>query len=411
MTAIKKIVSPLVYLYKLSTDDWPVLFDKIGVDAYAYEKLAAKNTIYFFYLKNIPAVAANIIKQEALSKGGEAVVSRETMVKPESLTDVLLTLNGRQLQVFCSDLADQPFGLKELAGQLLIIKENVMSPLKPVKIGKTSFDFNKKPFLMGILNVTPDSFSDGGKFDTVGKAVTHAAEMLKNGADIIDIGGESTRPGSREISAEEESARVLPVIKAILKKFPGTLISIDTWKAEVAEKALKAGAVMVNDISAGTFDAKMFQTIARYKVPVVLMHTPGKPRSMQKNIRYNDLLTDIYTFFQERIKVAVNQGVKKELIIIDPGIGFGKKLEHNLELIKRINIFRGLGRPILLGPSRKRFIGDITGRDEAGRMPGTAVAVALGVNNGANIVRVHDVKELKDVLLVTTAIMKGGSYA
>ena len=266
-------------------------------------------------------------------------------------------------------------------------------------------DFSLKTFIMGILNVTPDSFSDGGKFYDTEKAVEQAFLMQEEGADIIDIGGESSRPGAKPVSREEELSRVIPVLKAIIKKIK-IIVSIDTVKAAVAEVALSEGAEMVNDISALRSDNKMAHLLAKKEVPVVLMHMRGiTPRNMQTNIHYHNLISEINGFFAERISVAHAAGIDPSRIIIDPGIGFGKSIDKdNFTILKHLGKFLSLGKPILVGPSRKAFLGHllelpVNDRDEA-----TAAAVAVAVMNGANIVRVHDIKKMKRVVQVVDAI-------
>jgi len=272
--------------------------------------------------------------------------------------------------------------------------------------GNFSFDFSHKTFIMGILNVTPDSFSDGGLHFEASSAIKSAIRMAEDGADIIDIGGESTRPGSEPVSIEEELRRTIPVIEALSKEIK-VPISIDTCKAEVAKKALDAGASMVNDISGLRFDTGMRKVVAEYKVPVVIMHIKGTPRDMQKNPVYEALLPEITEYFREGIRIAREAGISEDKIIIDPGIGFGKTAEHNLEIIHRLYEFTLLEKPLLIGPSRKAFIGKILGDLPAGeRVEGTAAAVAVSIMNGANIVRVHDVKEMSRVSKVADAIKR-----
>lgn len=269
-----------------------------------------------------------------------------------------------------------------------------------------NFDFSKRTYIMGILNITPDSFSDGGLYFNKESAVEHAIRMEEEGADIIDIGGESTRPGAEPISTEEEIRRVVPVIEALEKKIK-VPISIDTYKAGVAEKALSAGADIVNDISGLRFDPDMPGVVVRYQVPVVIMHIKGTPRDMQVNPTYKALIPEIMDYFREGIEIAKKAGVSEEKIIIDPGIGFGKTVEHNLEIIRRLNEFTGFERPILLCPSRKSFIGKILGDlPVTERLEGTASAVAIGIFSGANIIRVHNVKEMVRVARIADAIKK-----
>lgn len=267
-------------------------------------------------------------------------------------------------------------------------------------------DFSNKTYVMGILNVTPDSFSDGNIHFDKARAVDHALMMADDGADIIDIGGESTRPGSEAVSLEEELRRTIPVIEEIANKI-NIPISIDTYKSEVASRALESGASIVNDISGMRFDPEMPKVIAKYKVPVVLMHIKGRPKSMQENPIYEALIPEIMDYFRISIRLANKFGIPGDMIIIDPGIGFGKTPEHNLEIINTLDQFTFLKKPILIGPSRKAFIGKILGDAPAReRLEGTAAAVAISIINGANIVRVHDVKEMAKVVKVADAIKR-----
>jgi len=260
-----------------------------------------------------------------------------------------------------------------------------------------------RPLIMGILNVTPDSFSDGGRFFSRENALKQAEKMAGEGADIIDVGGESTRPYAEQVSAEEEIRRIIPVIGKIRKKLR-TLVSIDTYKSEVACRALEEGADIINDISALRMDRNMGKAAARAGVPVILMHMQGRPRGMQANPRYSDVIRDIAGFLGERIKKAKELGIDAKKIIIDPGIGFGKTVEHNLLIIKNLEKFKKLGCPVLAGPSRKSFIGKVLNLKVYERFEGTAAAVAICVWNGADIVRVHDVKEMKRVADLAYAI-------
>jgi dihydropteroate synthase len=272
--------------------------------------------------------------------------------------------------------------------------------------GGKELKLGDRTYVMGVVNVTPDSFSDGGKFYEIDRAVERARELINAGADIIDIGGESTRPFSDPIPLEEELKRTIPVIEAI-RDFSDIPISIDTTKAEVARRALAAGADMVNDVSALRFDPEMVKVVAEHGVPVVLMHMLGTPKTMQQNPHYDCLFGEILDFLQERIQLAVKGGVSREQIIIDPGIGFGKTVTHNLRLIRDLDVFNILERPILLGLSRKRFIGAILNRPVEERELGTAVANTIGIMAGAHIVRVHDVAFQIDAIRMADAIRAG----
>lgn len=262
-----------------------------------------------------------------------------------------------------------------------------------------------RPLVMGILNVTPDSFSDGGTLDGIPGAVERARQMVAEGADILDIGGESTRPGAREVPVAEEVARTAPVIRVLREAGIETPISIDTRKAKVAEAALAAGADLVNDVSALTWDPALARVTAEAGAPICLMHAQGTPQTMQEDPRYGDVLTEVYDWLAARIDHAVAQGIAPDRIITDPGIGFGKTLRHNLTLLQGLALFHSLGAPILLGASRKRFIGTLSGVDEAARrMPGS-VAVALhAAAQGAQILRVHDVAETVQALALWRAL-------
>lgn len=260
------------------------------------------------------------------------------------------------------------------------------------------------PWIMGILNVTPDSFSDGGKFFNAERAVDRALEMFEQGAQIVDIGGESTRPGARELPVEEELRRVIPVIKRI-KSRTKALISIDTRKSQVAQAALGEGADLVNDISALSHDQKMAEVVASCQVPVVLMHMLGTPETMQIAPHYDDVLFDLKYFFVARIRQALEAGIAEDRIIIDPGIGFGKTLEHNLTLINQLDYFSDLRKPILIGTSRKSFIAGILDTPVDQRLEGTISSVLVSVLRGASIVRVHDVLEVKRALQVAESII------
>ena len=255
--------------------------------------------------------------------------------------------------------------------------------------------------LMGIVNVTPDSFSDGGTFDSARAAVDHARRLVAEGAGIVDVGGESTRPGADPVPAEAELRRVLPVIEEI----EGAQVSVDTMKLEVARAAVEAGASYVNDVTAFRHDPGMAGFVAEHRLDCCLMHMLGEPRTMQVDPQYEDVVSDVKAFLEERLAFAVGEGVAEERIMLDPGIGFGKTLEHNLELLRRLDELAALGRPLVVGVSRKSFIGRITGRDVAERAAGTAAANVLAYERGARVFRVHDVAVTRDALAVATATL------
>lgn len=256
-----------------------------------------------------------------------------------------------------------------------------------------------RPKIMGILNVTPDSFSDGGAFSDPGKAMEQGLRMAAQGADLIDIGGESSRPGAEPVSEEEELSRVIPVIQAIRSQM-GTPISIDTTKSRVAARAMESGANLINDISAGRFDAEMFSVATRYRAPIVLMHMRGAPQTMQENPAYDDVVAEVEQYLCERVAAAVAAGIPKSDILLDPGIGFGKRPEDNVTLLQHLDRLVALGHRVLLGASRKSFIGHLTGASSDKRLPGSLAAIALGLKAGVRIFRVHDVAETKQFLSV-----------
>ena len=260
---------------------------------------------------------------------------------------------------------------------------------------------------MGVVNITPDSFSDGGLFHDPSAAIAHALQLLDQGADVLDLGGESTRPGAKEVSLKEELRRVLPVVRGVLSARPEAILSIDTTKAEVARAALEAGAEIINDVSALEQDAAMIEVAALSAAPLVLMHRRGSPRTMQLDTRYEDLLGEVIAYLSDRIEHAVRGGVDREQIIVDPGIGFGKSAEQCCELIARVGeIKEALGCPVLLGPSRKSFLGELLKAPVGSRQIGTAASVACGVLLGADIVRVHDVAAMREAALIAGTIRR-----
>lgn len=268
------------------------------------------------------------------------------------------------------------------------------------------FHWGDRTYVMGILNVTPDSFSDGGQFNSVETALAQANKMVAAGADILDIGGQSTRPGAEQISLEEELQRTIPIIQAIRQQC-NLPLSIDTTRSEVAQQAIAAGADIINDISGGTFDTQMLPLAAKLQVPIILMHMRGTPQTMQNFTHYDDLVTELQSFLQSRLQQAYELGIAKSHIILDPGIGFAKTPLQNIELIRHLQDFRTLGYPLLIGVSRKSFIGHILQQsDPQKRIWGTAAACAGAIAFGADIVRVHDVPEMIDVCKIADALWR-----
>lgn len=395
-----------------NTDDLVREMHDIGVAPEGVSIMAPKGVFRVIRLERVPLRAAILIKEEMLSKGGEAAVSDRVASLSTDTTDVLLMGTVRALRRAAEGLSRQPFGLRDIAREIREVLDAAESPApagrRTLKLREHTLELGKKTYIMGIVNVTPDSFSDGGQHATVQAAVDHARRLVDEGADIIDIGGESTRPGAEPVPAEEELERVIPVVERLAPDIP-VPISVDTYKAEVAEAALSAGAHMINDISALRLDTRLGEVVARAGVPVVLMHMKGLPRNMQENPQYDSVIGEILGFLRDAVARAESCGVPRENIVIDPGIGFGKTVAHNLEILKRLGEFRSLGLPILVGTSRKSLIGKVLNLPVDQRLEGTAATVALAIASGADIVRVHDVRYMARVARMADAIVRGGA--
>ncbi len=375
--------------------------EKIGTDRAAFDIFEWKSRMLLLKLYDISGKGANILKQEFIGAGGDVAVHRDVASWKKEKTDCLLIGTERTFRKVADKLKFEPFfGLTDVRETLIKFLERKSLPI--FNIRNKEFDFNKHVFIMGILNTTPDSFSDGGRFNDIDRALKHAEEMLKEGADIIDVGGESTRPGAEKVPQDVEIERTAPVIAAIRKEFKDAVISIDTYKSEVAKRAIENGADIINDISGLRFDENMAPLAAKYDIPVVAMHIKGTPKNMQKNPHYDNAIKELLTYFAERIKALNNAGVEK--IIIDPGIGFGKRLRDNLQIIKHLDAFTIFNLPILLGVSRKSFIGAVLDEPTDKRLVGTLAANMQGAQNGANILRVHDVKAHVEAVKMLEAI-------
>lgn len=372
---------------------------KIGVDANSIPYLASKALFIVMKIENISAYAANIIKHEMLAKGGDAAVNRGVFDCSVKDSDVILMGTYGQYSRLIYKLGAYRGVFTEIADEIQrVIK--VLDEGKPgyFECGKHRLPIGEKTYVMGILNVTPDSFSDGGKYINLDSAVKRAVEMVQNGADIIDVGGESTRPGYRPVDPFSEIDRVVPVIERLAREI-NVPVSVDTSKAIVAEKAIMAGACIVNDVWGLQKDKNMAEVISKTGAGVIVMHNSD-------STEYKDLMGDIIRFLKESIKMAENAGVRRESIVIDPGIGFGKTLEHNLEVMRRLKELNSLNVPVLIGTSRKSLIGNVLELPINERLEGTAATVTLGIANGADIVRVHDVKEMVRVARMTDAMVR-----
>ena len=381
------------------------IFKQIGVDPYGIDAMASKTININILIEDQPCKIANIIKQEMLSVGGDAAVARGSVSCSVPASDILIMGTLKQILALVRKIEKQPFGLNLIAGNILEILKNISKNEYVLKTYRREINLGKKTLIMGILNVTTDSFSDGGLFYSQQKAVERGLQMADEGADIIDIGGESTRPGAKSLDASVESKRVLPVIESLVKqvKIP---LSIDTTKAKVAKLAIVAGAEIVNDISALHRDKEMTKTIKDAGAAVILMHMRGKPRNMQKgNLVYNNLMGEITDYLKKSSEKALKAGIEKDCLVIDPGIGFGKTPEYNYKIIRNLYQLKELGMPVMIGTSRKSFIGRITGGEPEQRLEGTAATVTAAIMNGCHIVRVHDVAAMKKVAAVTDAIV------
>jgi dihydropteroate synthase len=381
------------------------VFKKIGVDPYGISAMIPKTINLNILLEKQSCKIANIIKQEMLSVGGDAAVTRESVSCRASSSDILIMGTIKQILALIKKIEKQPFGLNLLAAQLSEILINYQQSGYRLKTSRREISLGQKTLIMGVLNVTPDSFSDGGLFDTQDKALERGIQMAAEGADMIDVGGESTRPGAAQISAKVEMKRVLPVIDRLSQKIK-IPISIDTRKAQVAREALAAGAEIVNDISAIHHDKKMTKIVRDAKAGLILMHMRGVPQNMQKgDLHYANLQGEIVDYLRQSIKKVMAAGIDRECLAIDPGIGFGKTPDDNFKIMKHLAEFKILGVPIVIGTSRKSFIGKISGGEPKERIEGTAATVAAAIMNGCNIVRVHDVVYMKKVAAITDAIV------
>ncbi|MBU1064206.1 dihydropteroate synthase [bacterium] len=363
----------------------------LSVDPGGIRIMSSKGEFYILKTDPIPAPAANILKQQMLSVGGECAVSRGAATCTIDKAPAILSGTKKHYLKLIENLKYQIFGLDLLRKELRNYFSDDFLQSK-LRLGSHTFNFKKKTAVMGILNITPDSFSDGGKHLGFEDAVASGLQMEQDGADIIDIGGESTRPGAEPLDLETELNRVIPVIEALRKK-TDIPISIDTYKSAVARKALEAGADLVNDISGMTFDPQMADTVAEFNAAVCLMHIKGTPRNMQVDPQYENLIDEILHFLNNSVKSALNAGIHRNKILIDPGIGFGKTVADNYTILRYLKEFESLGQPILIGLSRKSLIGKVLDLPMDQRLEGSLAGLAAAIINGASIVRVHDVQE------------------
>jgi len=366
------------------------VMESLNVHNKVREMMAEKSLFHVLEIDDVSCPAANIMKQIAISRGSDAVVNQKVVLNDIEKSIVLLPGTVRELKLISEELKKQDFGLPGVGEQILSI----------LKKDKPTAEFS----IMGVLNITPDSFSDGGDYFNEKNASRRFEEIEKEGADIIDVGAESSRPGSARLDIEEELKRLEKVFPLFEKA--SVPVSIDTYKAEVAEVALSKGATIVNDISALRMDKRMVDVIRHHNCKVVLMHMSGTPETMQKDPYYDNVIREIGDFFEERINFCLSKDISEDKIILDPGIGFGKRQEDNLKILSRLEEFTAYDFPVLVGASRKSFIGKITGEKETDRLDGSIASAIYSYLKGASILRVHDVKQTNNALSVISAILE-----
>lgn len=381
------------------------LLMKIGADPSGVKLMAPKGELMLLHVENVSLKAANILKQEFLSRGGDVALHRDVAGLAVDKTNAVLMATRRQLRDVIIKLKAQPFGLKTLSKELeqFLLQYDGRSRRVfeiPLPHGAPPLRIGERTHVMGIVNVTPDSFSDGGKYIEATHAIEHAKQLVAAGADLIDIGGESTRPGHDPITLEEELRRVVPIVRALATEID-VPISIDTYKAEVAQQAITAGAHIINDVWGAKRDPDIARVAAQTGAPLILMHNRD-----QRN--YTDLMTDIMRDIRESIAIATNAGCDRRQLLIDPGIGFAKDYDENIQVMQQLEVLQSLGLPLLLGTSRKSFIGITLDLPVHERIEGTIATTVLGVQKGADIVRVHDVEAVMRAVRMTDAIVRKG---
>ena len=368
-----------------------------------------KSEIVPYKLLGVRTPAANILKQEMLAAGGDAVVPTGCIVNADKYVNVVLLGTLKQYKLVLKKLElMQYFGLKQVATEL---QEAVAAALEPAALRTTLADGRvltyDKMCVMGILNITPDSFYEGSRVSALADVVARAGQMLEQGAQVLDIGGESTRPGSDSVDGDEERRRVLPVIEALRREYPEAVLSVDTYRADTAEAALAVGADIINDISAMEADARMAEVVVRSKAPIILMHMRGTPKNMQQNCQYQDVVQEVAVYLAQRAQLLREQGVGADKIILDPGIGFAKDVEQNLRLMRDLHVLTSFGYPVLLAASRKSTIGAVLGGIPAAeRLEGTIATSLQAVYAGAQMVRVHDVLPNVRAIRMLEAILR-----
>jgi dihydropteroate synthase len=378
---------------------------EFNLSAEELQKVADSFLYFTVKLENVDTRAANQMKSIMEILGGGIAISKGALDFTVRKTDVLITGSRRTFQLLAARLKGEPYGLDVVSDEIVAC---ISTGNRMITWGSRILDFTHKIYVMGILNCTPDSFYPSSRVATIKDALRSAHEMISAGVDIVDVGGESTRPGSDPVTEEEEIRRVIPVIQA-LRVESNVMVSVDTRKKEVAERALDAGADIINDISGLHHNEELARLVARRRVPIVLMHMRGTPKTMQKNPFYKNTISEILRELQPAIAAALGAGIAPEMIIVDPGIGFGKRSQDNLRIIRELASLKSLNFPILVGLSRKGFIGEIIDRPVEKRLIGTVTANTLAILNGANIIRVHDVADAVDMVKIIDSIRRIGS--
>lgn len=395
--------SPARLLVVESRRDLEQELDRVGVDSAAWPIFRQKAGVLAIKLNGLSCATANILKQTALAAGGDCAVHSRVASGRVRRSDAVLLATPRQLAAIRARLRHQPECAARLGPELLALQRRSERARLVISIGRRRIDLGRRTHVMGVVNVTPDSFYDGGRYYDARRAVEQALRLEDEGADFIDIGAESTRPGSAGVSREEQLRRLVPVLRG-LKGRLGVPVSVDTMSAFVAEVALREGAGMINDVSGFRADEKMAPVAARAGAPCIVMHMKGRPRTMQRNPRYRDLMAEIIAALAESLRLGEAAGIPRGQMVADPGIGFGKTAEHNLEILRRLRELGSLGVPLAIGPSRKSFIGRVLGLEPQERLEGTLAACVVAARNGANLLRVHDVKAARRALALADAI-------
>lgn len=377
----------------------------IGVHQASIETFMNKSAILPLKVLKVRTPAANIIKQEMLACGGDCAIHAGCVVCAQDHSDILLLGTKKHYRLLLQKMAMMPyFGLPKIKEELQLFLEN--APLKTILADNRVLEYDHV-VVMGILNITPDSFYADSRVRGIDEVINRAGQMLRDGAEILDIGGESTRPGSDSINPQEEIARIVPVVEALRKEYPQSILSIDTYHAETAEATLASGADIINDISAMEYDEKMIDVVVKNNAPVILMHMRGTPKNMQQNTEYGNVVEEVSKYLKERAEMLRGHNFPKEKIILDPGIGFAKNVDQNLKLMQGLSEMTGSDYPVLLAASRKSTIGKVLGDiPPEARLAGTIATSCQAVYAGANMVRVHDVKENIQAIRMLEAIIK-----